>query len=58
MTVFAALLMFNMPLHAADKVRIVLAGDSTVTDKAGWGLGFAELMTSDVELHNLSKGGR
>lgn len=40
------------------KVRIVLAGDSTVTDDAGWGKGFAKLLTGDVEVVNLSKGGR
>ena len=39
-------------------VRIVLAGDSTVTDKAGWGAGFAQLLADDVELLNLSRGGR
>ena len=40
------------------KIRIVLAGDSTVTDKAGWGPGFARLLTADVECINLSRGGR
>jgi pectinesterase len=53
---------FLPALHAtaADgkKVRIVLAGDSTVTDKAGWGTGFAKCLTDDVDLINLSKGGR
>ena len=45
----------TQPSH---KVRIVLAGDSTVTDNAGWGKGFADSMSSDVEVINLSKGGR
>ena len=40
------------------KVRIVLAGDSTVTDKAGWGKGFAQCLSDDVEVINLAKGGR
>jgi lysophospholipase L1-like esterase len=40
------------------KVRIVLAGDSTVTDNAGWGTGFKELLKPDVECINLSRGGR
>ena len=40
------------------KVKIALAGDSTMTDKAGWGVGFAALLTDDVELSNLSRGGR
>ena len=47
------------PAPAADrKVRIALAGDSTVTDKAGWGTGFAALLADDVELLNHSRGGR
>jgi pectinesterase len=40
------------------KVHIVLAGDSTVTDNAGWGKGFAEAFKDDVQVINLSKGGR
>ncbi|MGB8226279.1 MAG: hypothetical protein WCE45_05370, partial [Sedimentisphaerales bacterium] len=28
------------------KIRIVLVGDSTVTDKAGWGLGFKQYLTN------------
>jgi pectinesterase len=40
------------------RVRIVLAGDSTVTDKAGWGVGFAELLSDEVELINHARGGR
>jgi pectinesterase len=47
-----------LPTTAGAKVTIVLAGDSTVTDKAGWGLGFAALLREDVELINLSRGGR
>jgi pectinesterase len=43
---------------AGRKVRIVLAGDSTVTDKAGWGTGFAKCLSDDVDLINLSRGGR
>lgn len=42
----------------APKVHIVLAGDSTVTDDAGWGKGFAKCLTDDVKLTNLSRGGR
>jgi pectinesterase len=42
----------------APAVRIVLAGDSTVTDKAGWGVGFAELLAADVQLLNHARGGR
>jgi pectinesterase len=42
----------------APNVRIVLAGDSTVTEKAGWGLGFAALLRDDVQLLNHARGGR
>ena len=42
--------------HSA-KFRILLAGDSTVTDNAGWGRGFAGCL-KDAECINLSKGGR
>jgi len=41
-----------------DKIRIVLAGDSTVTDGAGWGAGFKKCLTDDVDLINMSRGGR
>ena len=43
----------------AEKLRIVLVGDSTVTDNAGWGLGFKQFLDPDkVELINASRGGR
>jgi len=58
MTIALMTIACSTTAFAADKLRIVLAGDSTVTEKQGWGLGFAELVTSDVELHNLAKGGR
>jgi pectinesterase len=40
------------------KIKIVLVGDSTVTDKSGWGLGFAQFLTPQAECVNTSKGGR
>jgi lysophospholipase L1-like esterase len=40
------------------KVRIALAGDSTVTDKVGWGKGFAAQVQGDCEVINFSQGGR
>lgn len=40
------------------KIHIVLVGDSTVTDSAGWGLGFQQFLTDQVKCTNLSKGGR
>ncbi len=40
------------------KVRIVLVGDSTVADRTGWGIGFKQFLSSDVECINLAAGGR
>lgn len=40
------------------KIRIVLVGDSTVTDKAGWGQGFKRYLTNEVECINTAAGGR
>jgi pectinesterase len=41
-----------------EKITIVLVGDSTMTDKAGWGPGFRVMLKDDVELINASRGGR
>jgi pectinesterase len=40
------------------RIRIVLVGDSTVTDESGWGLGFRQLALSGVEVINLAASGR
>lgn len=40
------------------KTRIVLVGDSTVTEKSGWGLGFAQFITDEIECVNAAMGGR
>lgn len=40
------------------QIRIVLAGDSTVTDHAGWGSGFRILLQDTAECINLAKSGR
>src|SRR5438874_10660648 len=53
-----ALMLGGEPATRSAKVRIVLAGDSTVTAKAGWGAAFEKLLTADVECINLSMGGR
>lgn len=37
---------------------IALIGDSTVTNKNGWGAGFAELLDGRAEVHNFAVGGR
>ena len=39
-------------------IRIVLVGDSTVTDEAGWGAGFTRLVTDQVEVINQAANGR
>jgi pectinesterase len=39
-------------------IRLVLVGDSTVTDDAGWGAGFRQLAKSGLEVVNLAAGGR
>lgn len=46
------------PAAPAAKIRVVLVGDSTVTDNAGWGLGFQQFLGGRVECINLSRGGR
>ena len=40
------------------RIRIVLVGDSTVTDNAGWGLGFRQFLTKGAECINTAQGGR
>jgi lysophospholipase L1-like esterase len=42
----------------AKKMRIVLVGDSTVTDEAGWGAGFKNLLNDNAECINTARGGR
>ena len=45
--------------RTADKpIRVVLVGDSTVTDDAGWGLGFRRYVTDRVEVVNEAASGR
>jgi pectinesterase len=43
---------------AGVKVRIVLVGDSTVTDREGWGPGLKARLVDEVECINTAKGGR
>jgi pectinesterase len=42
----------------ARSLRIVLVGDSTVTDDSGWGAGFKQLALEQVEVVNLAANGR
>lgn len=47
------------PSPPTQKTKIILVGDSTVTDNAGWGLGFKQFLNPDkTELLNTSRGGR
>ncbi len=39
-------------------VRIVLVGDSTVTDAGGWGAAFAKLLAPQVQCSNMARSGR
>jgi lysophospholipase L1-like esterase len=53
------LLLLLLAVIAADApVRIVLVGDSTVTDKAGWGKAFADRLVPGVTCSNTSSGGQ
>lgn len=45
----------NAPAH---KLRIVLVGDSTVNDNGGWGYGFKQFLTGNVECTNTAANGR
>jgi lysophospholipase L1-like esterase len=58
--VLAASLTFLVAtVSAADaKVRIALAGDSTVTTNAGWGLAFEKLLGPNTECIQLARGGQ
>jgi lysophospholipase L1-like esterase len=44
--------------QAPPPIRLVLVGDSTVTDEAGWGGGLRQLAKSGLEVVNLAAGGR
>jgi len=54
----ALILLAAFGASAAERVRIVLVGDSTVAPKNGWGPGFCALATADVDCVNLAKNGR
>ncbi|MGH9798971.1 MAG: GDSL-type esterase/lipase family protein, partial [Blastocatellia bacterium] len=48
----------NVKINGVEPVRIVLAGDSTVTEGSGWGVGFREQCRAQVECINLARNGR
>ena len=48
----------GVKINGAVPTRIVLAGDSTVTEGSGWGVGFREQCRAQVECINLARNGR
>jgi len=48
----------NLPSAAGRRLRIVLVGDSTVADGAGWGRAFRRFLTADVDCTNAALNGR
>lgn len=46
-----------MAAEPARPVHVVLVGDSTVTDAAGWGAAFAQRLKPDVRCTNKARGG-
>ncbi len=58
LAIFAALTVASSSLAETAKIKIVLVGDSTVTDNAGWGLGFKQFLTDGAGCINTSQGGR
>jgi len=54
------LLALSFSISHADetRTRIALAGDSTVTDTAGWGAAFAKLLGPNAECLNFARGGQ
>jgi pectinesterase len=54
----AALAAAPLQSPAARTLRIVLVGDSTVTDDSGWGAGFRQLALEGVDVVNLAANGR
>jgi len=58
LTILAALVATVPSMAEAAKIKIVLVGDSTVTDNAGWGLGFKQFLADGAECINTSQGGR
>ena len=54
-----SLLLLVTTLHAQEvKTKVALAGDSTVTDQAGWGKAFAKLLSPQAECVNFARGGQ
>lgn len=56
--VFIYLSVFTCSNTLANEIRIVLIGDSTVTDYEGWGKSFAGRFNSKVKVYNFSLSGK
>ena len=54
----ASLAAAGLAAAADGPVRIVLVGDSTVTDHSGWGQAFADRLAPGVVCSNLARGGQ
>jgi polygalacturonase len=54
----AAMFAGDSPVPAGKKILIVLVGDSTVNDEGGWGFGFKQYLTGDIECTNTAANGR
>ena len=55
---FLALFCLSISHAEESRTRVALAGDSTVTDKAGWGAAFAKLLGPKAECLNFAVGGQ
>jgi pectinesterase len=56
-----SLLLLAAAVHAqpaSQTVRVVLVGDSTVTDDSGWGAGFRQFVSNEIEVVNTAANGR
>ncbi len=59
MAILTVLAVTSASFAESAKIKIILVGDSTVTDNAGWGLGFKQFLNPDkAECINTSQGGR
>lgn len=52
------LAVWGRTVATAEPIHVVLVGDSTVTDNAGWGNGFRQFLSGDIRLTNTARGGR
>lgn len=57
-TVFLGVFLLSAQSSSLDAIKVVLVGDSTVTDASGWGLGFAKLFKPEAKVVNAAKSGR